>query len=201
MPMSQVYDKLKAKGLLKLIDPRPIPNPLPLRFNTNKRCAYHQGLSHETDHCFTLCHAIQDLIDNKVIASPTKPSITNNPLPNHNFGKGPRINCLLTEEENKEDPSDLIYEVPECFTMTWEELMGRKSTTTTGYDVWNEIPEPENNQISTNRGRHFEPQSNLIPINGGRHFKPYVNSQTHISGGNHFKSQRYRSQIQPILPT
>ena len=41
MPMSQVYDKLKAKGLLKPLDPRPIPNPLPSRFNVNKRCVYH----------------------------------------------------------------------------------------------------------------------------------------------------------------
>ena len=54
MPMSQVYDKLKAKGLLKPLDLRPIPNPLPSRFNVNKRCAYHQGLGHETDCCFTL---------------------------------------------------------------------------------------------------------------------------------------------------
>ena len=59
MPMSQVYDKLKAKGLLKPpLDPRPIPNPLPSRFDVNQRCAYHQGPSHDTDHCFTLRHAI-----------------------------------------------------------------------------------------------------------------------------------------------
>ena len=54
MPMSQVFDKLKAKGLLKPLDPRPIPNPLPSRFDVNKRCAYHQVLGHETDRCFTL---------------------------------------------------------------------------------------------------------------------------------------------------
>ena len=78
----------------------------------------------------------------------------------------------MTEEENKEDPSDLIYDLPECFMMTWEELMDRTSTTTTGYDIWNEIPKPENNQTSTNGGRYFRPQSNLIPINKGRHFKP-----------------------------
>lgn len=41
MPMSQVLDKLKAKGLLKPLDPRLIPNPPPLRFDVNKRCAYH----------------------------------------------------------------------------------------------------------------------------------------------------------------
>ena len=135
MPMSQVYDKLKAKGLLKLLDPRPIPNPLPSRFDLNKRYAYHQGLCHHTNRCFTLYHAIQDLIDNKVIASPTRPSIINNPLPNHNFGKGPRIKCLMTKKENKEDPSDLIYDLLECFMMTWEELMDRTSTTITGYDI------------------------------------------------------------------
>ena len=118
MPISQVFDKLKVKGLLKPLAPRPIPNPLPLKFDVNKRCAYHQGLGHDTDRCFGLYHEIQDLIDNKVIASPTRPSITINPLPNHNFGKGPRINCLMIEKESKEDPSDLIYDLPECFMMT-----------------------------------------------------------------------------------
>ena len=51
----------------------------------------------------------------------------------------------MTEEENKEDPYDMIYDLPECFMMTWEELMDRTSTTTTGYDIWNEILEQENN--------------------------------------------------------
>ena len=46
-----------------------------------------------------------DLIDNKVIGPPTRPSITNNRLPNHNFGKGPRINCLMIIEENKTHPT------------------------------------------------------------------------------------------------
>ena len=87
MPMSQVFDKLKAKGLLKPLDPRPIPNPFPSRFDVNKRCTYHQGPSHNTDNCFGLRYAIQNLINSKVIALPTRPSITNNPLPNHNFGK------------------------------------------------------------------------------------------------------------------
>ena len=39
--MSQVFDKLKVKGLLKPLDPRPIPNPLPSGFDMNKRCSYH----------------------------------------------------------------------------------------------------------------------------------------------------------------
>ena len=85
MLVSQVFEKLKAKGRLKPLDLRPTPNPLPTTFDVSKRCAYHQSPGHNTDKCFGISHAIQDLIDNKVIAPPTRPSITNNPLPNHNF--------------------------------------------------------------------------------------------------------------------
>jgi len=85
MPASQVFEKLKAKGLLKPLELKPVPNPLPDRFDVNKRFAHQQGLGHETDRCYNLCHAIQDLIHTKVIAPPTRPNITNNPLPNHNF--------------------------------------------------------------------------------------------------------------------
>ena len=79
----------------------------------------------------------------------------------------------MTEEESKEDPSELIYDLPKCFMMTWEELMNRTSTTTTRYDIWNEeVLETKNYSTSTNRGRHFKPQSSyLTPINEGRHFK------------------------------
>ena len=105
MPISQVFDKLKAKRLLKPLDPRPIPNLLPLRFVVNKRCAYHQGPGHDTNNCFVLHHAIQNLIDNKVIVPPIRPSITNNPLPNHNFGRGSRIH------DTKAVPSSLYQKV------------------------------------------------------------------------------------------
>ena len=98
-----------------------------------KRCAYHQSPGHDIDKCFGLHHAIQDLIDNKVIAPPTRPRVTNNPLPNHNFGRRPRINCLMSKEEGEKDPSELIYDLPECFMMTWEELMGM--TSAAGYDI------------------------------------------------------------------
>ena len=104
---------------------------------------------------------------------------------------------MITEEENKEDPSDLIYDLPECFMMTWEE-MDRTSTTTTGYDIWNEIPEPENYQTSTNRGRLFKPQvNNQTSINGGRHLKPQEDNQISTNGGRHFKPQ----DIDPNDPT
>ena len=71
VPMSQVFDKLNAKGLLKPLDPKPIPNTLPSKFDVNNRCAYHQIPGHDTDCCFTLRHAIEDLIENKVITLPT----------------------------------------------------------------------------------------------------------------------------------
>jgi len=95
----------------------------------------------------------------------------------------------MTEKESKEDSSELIYDLPECFMMTWEELMDRISTTTIGYDIWNEeVPETKNYSTSTNRGRQFKPQSNNpTPTNGGRHFKPQVNNQAPTNEGRHFE--------------
>ena len=42
----------------------------------------------------------------------------------------------MSEEETKGDPPKLIYDLPECFMMTWEELMGM--TSIVGYDIWSE---------------------------------------------------------------
>jgi len=189
MPVSQVFEKLKAKGLIKPLDPRPIPNLLPARFDVTKRYAYHQSPGHDTNKCFGLRHGIQDLIDTKVIALLTRPSVTNNPLPNHNFGRGPRINCLMIEEEGEEDLSKLICDLSECFMMTWEELMGMMSTI--GNDIWSEdVTETTNYPTSINGGRHFKPQSNyLTSINGGRHFKSQSSNQATTYGGRHFEPQ------------
>ena len=50
----------------------------------------------------------------------------------------------MIKNDSKEDPSDLIYDLLKCFMMTWEELMDRTYTTTTGYDIWNEeVLEPK----------------------------------------------------------
>ena len=67
--------------------------------------------------------------------------------------------------------------------------MNRTSTTTIGYDIWNEeVPEPRNYSTSTNRGRHFKPQSNnQTPTNGGRQFEPQFSNPTSTNGGRHFK--------------
>ena len=112
-----MFEKLKVKVLLKPLDPRPVIKPLPTKFDVSKRCAYHQGPDHDTNKCYNLHCAIQDLIDTKVIAPPTRLNITNNPLLNHNFGRGPRI-CLILEEEGGEDPYELIYDILGCFKMT-----------------------------------------------------------------------------------
>ena len=42
----------------------------------------------------------------------------------------------MSIEEGEEDPFKLIYDLPECFMMTWEELMGM--TSAAGYDIWSE---------------------------------------------------------------
>ena len=69
--------------------------------------------------------------------------------------------------------------------------MDRTSTTTKGYDIWNEeVPKPKNFSTSTNGGRHFKPQiNNQTPTNEERHFKPQVNSQTPTNRWRHFKPQ------------
>ena len=92
----------------------------------------------------------------------------------------------MTEEESKEDPSELIYDLPECFIMRWEELMGM--TSATGYDIWSEVTESTNYPTSINRGTHLKPQPNHpTSINGGRHFKSQSNNPIPMNGGRHFR--------------
>ena len=64
----------------------------------------------------------------------------------------------MTKEKNKEEPSDLIYDLPKCFMMTWEELMDRTSTTTTGYDIWNKYQNPRTNKYPQVRGDTSNPK-------------------------------------------
>ena len=66
------------------------------------------------------------------------------------------INCLMAKEKSEEDPSKMIYDLPKCFMITWEELMGM--TTAVGYDIWSEdVTKTTNYPTSTNGGRHFKP--------------------------------------------
>ena len=72
-----------------------------------------------------------------------------------------------TEEETERDPSELIYDLPEYFMMTWEELMGM--TSAAGYDICSEdVTETSNYPTSTNGRRYFKPQTNYpTSTNGG----------------------------------
>ena len=76
MTLSEALERLQAKGLLKPLDPKPIPHPMPRRYNPNAHCRYHQRKGHTTNRCYNLRHAIQDLIDQQVI---TLPSLASNP--------------------------------------------------------------------------------------------------------------------------
>ena len=67
MPLSQAFQKLVERGLLTALALRPPPQPVPPQFKMDFHCAYHQGLGHDIDHCFTLRHAIQDLIDQSLV--------------------------------------------------------------------------------------------------------------------------------------
>ena len=85
----------------------------------------------------------------------------------------------MLEKETKGDPPKLIYDLPECFMMTWEELMGM--TSIVGYDIWSEdVTETTNYPTSTNGGRHFNKQPNTYKWG---HFKPQSNNPYLQKGG------------------
>ena len=84
LPLSVVYKKVLAANLVKPLEPKAPPNPLPKSYNANEYCEYHQGAGHKTDTCQKLRHRIQDLVDNgDIIPIGSKPNINTNPLPRH----------------------------------------------------------------------------------------------------------------------
>ncbi|RVW89416.1 hypothetical protein CK203_046860 [Vitis vinifera] len=82
MPLSRAFQKLVEGGLLTALAPKPPPQPLPPQFSMDLHYAYHEGPRHDTDCCFALRHAIQDLIDQGLV-NLGQPSVTTNPLPTH----------------------------------------------------------------------------------------------------------------------
>ena len=41
-PLSKVFEKLKKQGLLRPLEPRPLPNPIPNYLDLNQYCQFHQ---------------------------------------------------------------------------------------------------------------------------------------------------------------
>ncbi|KAL7179799.1 hypothetical protein ACSBR1_043077 [Camellia fascicularis] len=76
MPLSKALQILIKKGHLKLLEPRPLPNPLPAKHDSTQYCAYHQQNGHTTDNCFRLRHEVQDLFDNGVVLPPSSAKST-----------------------------------------------------------------------------------------------------------------------------
>ena len=68
--------------MLTALTLRPPLQLVPPQFRMDLHCAYHQGPGHETDHCTTLRHVIQDLIDQGLVHL-GQSSVIINPLPAH----------------------------------------------------------------------------------------------------------------------
>ena len=83
MTLAQAYENLTSKGFIKPLDPTHIANHMPLTWNLNEYCHFHQKFGHKTDNCFHLKHEIQDLIDTGTLPNPniiTMPNIRKNPF-------------------------------------------------------------------------------------------------------------------------
>ena len=100
-PLSKVLEKLLKQGLLKPLEPKPLPNPPPPYLDMNRYCHFHQQHGHDTDNCVRLRHEIQDLIDSHKIPNPEKDqqNTHRNPLPNYHSVPPPTymINSGLPE--------------------------------------------------------------------------------------------------------
>ncbi|XP_019248765.1 PREDICTED: uncharacterized protein LOC109228037 [Nicotiana attenuata] len=75
-------------------------NPTSPAYRAGTRCAYHSGAEgHDTDDCWTLKRAVENLIEQKriVLKDEDIPNVTNNPLPAHN--NGPVIGMICKDKE------------------------------------------------------------------------------------------------------
>ncbi|XP_070008046.1 uncharacterized protein [Nicotiana sylvestris] len=80
-----LFHKLKQIGLLSPVETK-LPNPLPGNLNHSVSCEYCSGApGHDTEKCWKLKTAIQDLIEtNRIkVQAPGAPNINENPLPVH----------------------------------------------------------------------------------------------------------------------
>src|SRR3989442_4263519 len=101
LPLSKVLERCIKKGLLRPLEPNPLPNPLPPSFNQQAYCEFHQARGHDTNNCKRLKHEVQDLIEQGKIPDPEQgqPSTRKNPLPNFSSGGVYVIGEYKSEEE------------------------------------------------------------------------------------------------------
>ncbi|XP_070047243.1 uncharacterized protein [Nicotiana tomentosiformis] len=82
---TSLFQRLGQLDVLRPIEPK-IPNPPPRNLDYSLRCAYcSDAPGHDTEKCWHLKRAIQELIDTNqiVVQSPEAPNINQNPLPTH----------------------------------------------------------------------------------------------------------------------
>ncbi|XP_070044909.1 uncharacterized protein [Nicotiana tomentosiformis] len=82
---TSLFQRLRQLDVLRPIEPK-IPNPPPRNLDYSLRCAYcSDAPGHDTEKCWHLKRAIQELIDTNqiVVQSPEAPNINQNPLPAH----------------------------------------------------------------------------------------------------------------------
>ncbi|XP_019240246.1 PREDICTED: uncharacterized protein LOC109220243 [Nicotiana attenuata] len=85
---SSLFPKLVQMGLLQPV-PQTRQNPESPSYRPGARCAYHSGAEgHDTEDCWTLKRAVENLIEQKWIVLKDE-DVTNNPLPAHNNGPRP----------------------------------------------------------------------------------------------------------------
>ena len=82
MTLTRAFEKLRDIGVIVPLVPRPLSHPIPPHFRLHEHCLYHQIQGHDTEHCAALHHAIQDLIDSRLV-NLSGSSVTTNPLLMH----------------------------------------------------------------------------------------------------------------------
>ena len=93
MTLTITFEKLRDASLIVPLAPGPLPHPIPPHFCSQEHCLYHQIKEHDTERCATLHHAIQDLIDSRLV-SLAGPSVTTNPLLTHSTHAVPHLPSL-----------------------------------------------------------------------------------------------------------
>ncbi|KAK9282579.1 hypothetical protein L1049_010796 [Liquidambar formosana] len=155
MSLFKAFANLTRRGHLQALAPRPLPNPIPPRYNLNEFCHFHQMAGHKTDNCARLRHEIQDLIDNKKIPKPregVEPNIHQNPLPEYQ-----RNVAFIERDTEMWDPSNLIKEVMVLDVDAWKDYSEINVQKGTFWDSMDDVVTEEDGILHLTRsGRHFK---------------------------------------------